>query len=309
MHYPMFDEQARSRSIPGRLRSDLREQSDRTTSFNLFTLVDVGQGTPDIYFLADEIVAAKPDIVLLTFNPAYTGDAWRTVVSHPEVSGWLGFSRLFHALVLPLERVGVTIDRLLMYNAFVTLGATEPWRWVRAQQARVGAAWEWADLRMYGLLYSPDQLEVQHAERISSLRRENTLRGPGWGLQRHYGAILDGVETSNPILRLLASTVQRLTSRGITTVVFMLPLNVELLDDLGILDSDGLAHSVQSLREVVHGSGGLFWDLHQLLPAEGFRDAQGHFGYDKGVDGPLLIATELGRQIRIAVSSSLPAPD
>jgi hypothetical protein len=114
MHYPMFDEGARSRSIPGRLRSNLRGQSDRKTAFDLFTLVHVGQGMPDIYFLADAIVAAKPDIVLLTFNPAYTGEAWRTVVSHPELSGWLGFSRLFQASFLPLERVGVTFDRLLL---------------------------------------------------------------------------------------------------------------------------------------------------------------------------------------------------
>jgi hypothetical protein len=191
----------------------------------------------------------------------------------------------------------------------VALGATEPWRWVRAEQARVGAAWERVDVELSELVYSPDQLEIQRSERISSLRRENTRRGPGWGLKRHYGAILDGVETSHPILRLLAATVQRLTSRGITTVVIMLPLNVELLDDVGILDADGLDHSVQSLREVVRAGGGSFWDFHELLPAEGFRDAQGHFGYDRGVDGPLLIATEIGRRLRIAVSSSLPASD
>ena len=95
------------------------------------------------------------------------------------------------------------------------------------------------------------------------------------------------------MLRVLGATVDEFHRRGIPTLVFVVPANVEHWTKLGLHDAKGLEKTMDSVREIVTANGGRFLDLHATLPDSGFRDAPSHFVEGKDFDAGQLVARKL----------------
>jgi hypothetical protein len=106
--------------------------------------------------------------------------------------------------------------------------------------------------------------------------------------------VLVDLDPAHPVLAMLSGAIAHFSERGISTLVYVNPINVEHLVAVGIRPSDALARSLQSIETTVEQAGGKFADLHALLPDVAFRDAAGHFGGDV-VNGPALLAKTLAQ--------------
>lgn len=76
-------------------------------------------------------------------------------------------------------------------------------------------------------------------------------------------------------------------------LVYVVPVNVEHLQQVGPDSRHGLERTAETLRHIVEEEGAEFLDLHALLPDAGFRDPPGHFTYDGEIDGPMLVAQRI----------------
>lgn len=247
-----------------------------------------GMHPSDYYFLSGLIAEARPDQIVLAFNLAAIGDLWRVNHTRPELAGWIPPRRLHEAALLPLHWLGVSLDRLLLYFSIVQLGGDPLWRAVRLEQARIPHGYESAVRWIEG---SPQR-------GLSELRKlvvpgSNPTRMTPEALRRRYGPVLAGVEPDHPVLRMMGAAVSAYRSDGIRVIVYAIPTNVEYFARVGIDGEQGLRKSITNMRRAVEVNGGIFLDLHRLLPDRGFRDFAGHFTFEPPLDGPAMVARRL----------------
>ena len=84
-----------------------------------------------------------------------------------------------------------------------------------------------------------------------------------------YAAALAGAGPEHPVVRVLRATLELFASTGFHVLVYIVPINVEHLEALGLLDRAGLGRTLESVRQVVLASGASLLDLHHLLPDAG----------------------------------------
>lgn len=282
------------RGIPAQLRKRLRELPTGV-EIDLRTLAAPGLSAFDFYFLADTILAARPDRVVITFNPASASAGWRQYNRHPELAGWIEGTRLCDAVSLPIADVGVTIDRLFFYSTIVRLNMAPLWQATRSLQARAGAGWE--EIAPTGEHNLGDILKNrgQSAHRIKERMFESQ--------RLRYASVTSGLRPDDPTLRMLAATVRYFTERDVDVLVFAFPMNVSWLQSLGVSTGEDIARSMQTVAAVVEAENGQFLDLHAIVPRSGFADRAGHLGYADGVDGPAIVAESLMWPLYGSISS------
>lgn len=278
--------------LPDRLQIALDAALDgrrvRVTS-----LVILGQTTFDQYFLSEGIARAGPDAVVIGLHLAGFSDSWRTAFPKPEFAGWLPLRRAFEALRLPLHWVGLSADEMFWYMAIVGTGQADAWRALVREQVRVGQAARDADRWLAATVGADDQRREFHA--FASFER---LIAPGprftrTGAQSTYGPVLSGLPADHPVLETLGALVSSFSSRGIATLVAVMPANVEHLGKLGLLEGSALPRSLATIESVARRAGASFLDLHDSLPDAAFVDAAGHYRPPATFDGPGLVASRL----------------
>ncbi|MFP6640298.1 MAG: hypothetical protein VCC04_08645, partial [Myxococcota bacterium] len=76
-------------------------------------------------------------------------------------------------------------------------------------------------------------------------------------------------------------------------LVVVIPVNVELLQVLGVGTEEGTARTVAALSNTTESTGAESLDLHDLLPRESFADMIGHYSHTAAQDGPSMIAARI----------------
>jgi hypothetical protein len=284
------------RRIYERLYQQANRLAEGRPHIRVVNLGSHGASPFDYYFLADRIAEAGPDQVVIGFNLASMGPAWRQSLARPELGGFVRPGRLGEAFRMPLHWVGLNADELLFYRAIIGAGGYDPWRRLQQEQVRLGSAR--AKVESWVGERTGAHPEVAFQRALKRARRARDLTGganryKARALLRHYGPALAGADPDHPVLRVFAATVSLFERSGIRTLVYVVPLNVEHLDAVGIFDAAGMAKTLASLGAAVRKAGGRFVDLHDLFPDQGFRDAPGHFTVEGPIDGPAQVAAAL----------------
>ena len=124
--------------VPRRLARELaRSPSAHARSLRVVAFARPGLDPFAYYFLADEIIARRPDVVLLCINLTTLSPMWRDTVARPDVSGWVRAERLGEAAFMPLHWAHLTADQLLRNAAVVGLGGQGIWSEARRLQSQL----------------------------------------------------------------------------------------------------------------------------------------------------------------------------
>ena len=294
----------KGRTVPERLQQRL-DATTREGRFAVHSLAAPGMGPFDFYFVAERVARARPDQVILPINLTSFSAPWRHTFSRPQLAGLLPAGRVLEALGLPLDRIGLTADRLLLYFAIGRSGSLEEFHRFTREQALLGSARKtlaYAIGRRFG-----DDADERFA--VGALRYfgklwniEGRQRLTAAGTLHRLGPVLRGVEPDDASLRVLEATIRIYRDRDVDVLVYANPTNVEHMEEVGVLDAPpgrGLEQTVESIRQVSSRAGAHFLDLHALLADDRFRDGAGHLRVKEGgPDGPAELAAGIAPAIR-----------
>jgi hypothetical protein len=263
------------RTLDQAVERELRARSARPVAVGSFALL--GMNLSDHYFLAEPILAAGPELVVLPVNLAVFGTDWRRW-RRPWLAGWLPPARLGEAAVLPLDWAGLTFDRVLLYGLLVRSGLAPAWQRLRVEQARVVNATaslrrsaDGTDLRGAGPLPAGPADRLERAESLAIGGRPSRAF-----IQARYGSVLEGLARDARGLAFLTAAVAAYARAGAVPLVYAVPMNGADLTRQGVAWKEGVAASLGAIRRAALRGGGVFLDLHDLLPDREFRDASGH---------------------------------
>ena len=292
-----------ARGLNDRLGSTLAGVAPADSHLRVFSFANPGFTQFTQYFLSHRLADAGPDHVVIGFNLASLAESWRTG-DRPELAALLPMRFLGEALRLPTYWIGLSTDELLLYTTVAHLGVFETWLALTQQQARCVHAWgsaaEWVQAHS-GAPRGLDYLTLHlYQRRQQQLLPGSPERETEWLARWRYAAALAGVGPEHPVLRVLHATLEVFRAHGIPVLVYIVPLNVEHLEALGMLDRTGLGRSIESLRQVVAASGASLLDLHDLLPDAAYSDAGGHLNVDAPLDAPPIVAQRIAQAVLAA---------
>ena len=298
MHFPEG-----ALGLNNRLELALVEQAPEASHFRVISFASPGYTPFTQYFLSHRVADAGPDQVVLGFNLAALSPGWRKV-DRPELAALLPVSALAEALRLPLYWIGLSTDELLLYTLVAHWGGFETWLRLSQEQARCVRVWgslaEWLQARSgapNGLAYQTLFFFHRNLEQFLPVlpERETEMLA-----RMRYAAALAGAGPEHPELRALRATLEVFRAHRIPVLVYIIPMNVEHLEQLGLLDPAGLHRSIESVRSVVVPSGASLIDLHDLLPDAAFSDAKGHLGVGAPLDAPPIVAARIAQALLTA---------
>jgi hypothetical protein len=292
----------RKESVPIKLVKALGRSSG--TSADLHVLSWPALGPIAAYCLLDEILAVRPDIVVLEVNLRSVGARQLGAFGFPELAGYIRANRLPEAAFLPLSDAGITLDRLLMYRSLFALGAQKPWASLADRQARLVHVRDFVEDRIARATGGERALlGRQFAIAAWVYARDLT---PGRNRITKHAAlvklrpVLEGVPPEGTRLRVLSATLERLGAAGVPTVVWVPPVNLEHMGSLGF-SSDGLSRSAKSVGLVTKAAGASFVDLHGILGNDAFVDSGDHLTGDGSEDGARAVGDRLAREVSKAL--------
>ncbi len=284
----MMHGDAELQDVPRHLEQALaRLAPDR--QLRIAPLVWPGQTMLERYFMADALVSSGVHNVLIALNlVGLTPQAMRGWTAI-DLVGLLPPTRLAQTFALPLADVGIGLDQVVLHKAVSASGAFEPFRLLRRDQARAATFLERAQGR---LRTDPDArtplLTFMYLSRLESASDQS------------YSAALAGLERDHVGVQMLEASLRVYRERGARVVVFVDPIDLELLESRGFMNErarDGLRRTLATLAAVVRENGAELIDLHALLPRDGFDDRAGHLTFRAPVHGNRRLAEELAPRI------------
>jgi hypothetical protein len=284
-----------SHTVPGRLR-EILEESTSDATLNVVSIRNPGAGYTTYYFLADRIIEAGPDQIALEFNPGNMSAQWRSRWASVDYAAFLGWRRIPEALTLPLYKLGLTADRLLWTVACQELGGVGLWRRVAETQGRVTRLRDALHRRVAEAVGSEAEAKFKAITLELEMSRKYTpgmIRRRKPAYESSYREALAGVKPDDVAIRMLGATVRRFVNAGIPTLVYVAPINVEHMREVGALTGDGVVQSLAHLGVAVRAAGGTYADFHDLLSDAHFIDAAGHLTFEGEHNGGALFAREL----------------
>jgi hypothetical protein len=295
--------------LPQLLAESANRHSGGWLALRVYSIAHQGTGVFDYYYLTDEFIAAHPDLVIIPFNLASLSPRWGRAFSRPELSGWMSADRLVETLTLPVGSAGLTVDQALLYFALVHGGASDAWFWLDQLQLRVGQAREGVERWVAAKNRSGVSAEkrFERRQQLANWARTSLpgeLRYNALGMREQYGRALAGVDERNAQLRVLRATLGRLREAGIESLVYVVPVNHEHIERLGLANEAGLARTLGAIESTVRGQGAHFADLHALLPDALFRDAAGHFVHESE-NGPRWVTEALAPSVVAAARGAV----
>ena len=283
------------RKVPDRLQQRLKASVRASSPLQVFNLGTPGLGTHDYYFAAGEIARNEPSVLVIALNLACFSDAFIQRFKRPAFAALLSPSQVPEAVGLPIQDIGLTADRVLLY---VGLSARESifeiWRWLSRNQSAVQGSHQALAYRLDDAMGHAATASLDKALRWELMAQNNQLenRYDAVTTRNFFGIALDGRVGESDALVMLRAAVQALTDRGVPTLVYVGPVNREHMMEIGVWNEAGLKQSIQAIRQAMRDAGGELLDLHDILPDAGFRDGAGHYTV-RGVDGPALVADAL----------------
>lgn len=240
-----------------------------------------GGGAFSFYLMSEPIVEAAPALVVLSlnlrwFDPVVYGR------ERGDLAGWLPVGRFFEAAALPLHRIGLSPDEMLFMRGIVVSGAVDAWAWLRAEQVRVVEATR---------EFEPWLQEKLGARGGLSFRHEGE-----WEADAGSNPAVGGLRSNDPVLRMLGALLARIERAGIPFLVYVAPANLAYL--LSEPSALALDQTLDRIGAVVRSSGGVFLDLHDLLPTEAFADGLGHLRGAGEPDGAREVALRVAPVVR-----------
>jgi hypothetical protein len=289
-------------TLPARLETALHKYGELADGVTLHTLRIPGLTIAGMYFVSDEIIAAHPDQIVLALNLHGLNREAQRKFSRIEVAGWLRGQQFLEALGLPLFDTGLTTDRLLFYRTLVASGAAPSWRSVEQLQGRAFKLREALAERLDAQLGTRASADLQRGLALAHLGRftievAGRPRMSRESAQRNLAPVLRGVTAREPTLRVLAALLARFRRAHIPTLVYIEPINVEHVRQLGF-SLDGLSRSLRSIRRTVESAGAQLADLHAVLPDGAFRDEGDHYTFAGQPNGTFRLASQLASVLR-----------
>lgn len=281
-------------AIPPRLRAHIGAALGKAGLGNeqdvqLVPFVYSGLSQWSLYYIADRMVALRPDLAVIEFNLYNFGPFWRGR-ERKILAALLDLRRLPEVLTLPTSAAGLATDEWIFHNLLLNSGLLPRWHTIQREQARCAESyWSLAD-KAQQILGFPE-LAIRSQNRIFDLadkRQPDRKRAtPGYA-RLLLGKALTGVAEDDAALRVLDAAVRRFVSAGIDTLVFIPPYNVEHLKSLGLLEGAHYEDAIAHVGAVAERAGAKFLDLHAMFPDEYFRDFMDHLkesdqtkGHDK----------------------------
>ena len=300
----VLDMSRRPRSIPDQL-ADLLE-AERPARYYLRSVASPAFGVFSHYFLVDRVLAARPDVVVISVNLRWFSPTWGGV-DPPPIAGWLPARRWPEALALPVAAVGRSLDELAFYRALVAGGALLPWYRLQRDQQWVRAGWGALAERLQLLFGMPEGRAYlqSHGWHAMNLRVKDGRR-TRQDAMNVYAPVFAGLDPELPPLRALRALVSHLRDGGVAVILYIAPLNVEHLERLRVYDAAGAARAVARVHDIAEGLGAGFVDLHALLPDSAFADHNDHLQVDGPIDGASRVARRL---LPLVLERSPPALD
>jgi hypothetical protein len=299
------------RQVPDAIEDELNAIAEPASRIHALSLAISGVASFDYYFLADEIIAAKPDGIVFSFNLDTLSDTWRQSYSRPELAGLVRPRRILQSLGLPLWTLGLTTDRFLFSVAVVQGGGYEAWNGLLHEQARSGrartAVRDYFDAALGGQA-GVDFKEAADSALLAEILVPGYKRFKPAGAELHYRGAMQGIPDNHPVLRAFDECLATFAAAGIPVFVYLTPTNVEFLASVGVFDPDGLGRTIGQIEAVARRHDADFVDLHDLLPDAAFRDATGHFTTDAPIDGPVAVARALAPSYLDHIRAHYPAP-
>jgi len=277
---------AKKLALPERLAQHLATV-EREPEVRIVPLRWGGLGPLEMFYLADKLAEAGADYVILSLNLQSLSPQWTYVMkARSALASWIAPARLPSALLLPLQAVGQSADKVLWLVALRAIGFDPPSRAIANLQSRAQLARE--------------RLGITIGHRGSSRQDPEA--------QRFYHTALfkaiSGIRPSNPPLRLLVAAITTLEKAGTRVMVVAMPVNLDHWHEYGALpDTRGIGETVATVREEVTAVGADFADLHQLLPGRAFRDTI-HLRFDEPDDGTQQAADALAPILAAALSEA-----
>jgi hypothetical protein len=156
--------------------------------------------------------------------------------------------------LLPLSDRQLSPARVLLAQALRFAGPEEAFYTAEGLRLMYGEAPSWAALGPPALPFVYDPREM------------DALKGYGVALSR-----------TQPAVEMLEATVRVVTESGRVALVVASPIPVEAMSTRPWYDAAALQGNIDVLRAAVEDAGGMFVDLHGLLPQSEFKDFGGHY--------------------------------
>ena len=269
-------------SLPFLLGQRLENWNPGGSPAKVYSMASPALGSISFHFLARDIIAARPDLIVWQVAFSHTNDYWLRGNTHHEFSGRLSMRDLIELSVLPIHQLDLSFDDLLAYKFLANPGMRPIWLSLIKEQSRVqraraafeqtlpgkgGKSPERLFTGIQGLNVLADQLvEVDGRPRYSS----------EWAVDR-LGEGLKGINPDHILLQILVKSLVLFREAEIPVVIYLSPINIEYLRSIEMVNANLLRTSIETYRSVANDHAAEFVDLHDVLPDASFRDAQGHF--------------------------------
>ncbi len=288
----------REHQVPVAVQNEINRITQGRSRIRVKSLAMAGTSVFDYYFLADVISRTDPELIVIPFNLSSPSHIYRAAFSRPELAGWTPTSRISEAMLLPINWIGLTADRLLLNRAIVGLGLFDMWLWLSEEQTRFSQARGRVEAQMdrHAERGRSPVDRFRAASRLFLFKRDNldnANRFSATHTEALYGVALRGLKVDHPALVFLAASIRAFADRGIDTFVYVTPANMDHIRNVGLENSEGMARSLWNLETVIRESGATFADLHRIFPDAMFRDQTGHLNFEGEFDGPRGLAGEL----------------
>jgi hypothetical protein len=270
----------KAKSIPESVETLTNQVLMGSPTVRVHNLSAPGLGPFDYYFLAPTIAERDPDLAIILINLGTFSDSWTQTFRRPELAGLIPLRSLSEALGLPLYRVGVTTDSMLLHGLVTKIGALDAWHSMRQQQTRFnrarGEVRDGIDNALAGGVQKQFILaRMSHFDAVYNLPDRKRLSVAG--MQSRYGSALEGIAGDDPSLEMLAATLRIFHEAGVPTLLYINPINIEHAQSLGLHQEAKLQRTTDSIATVARDHDARLVDLHDRFSDDHFRDAAGHF--------------------------------
>lgn len=299
-----------AKTVPDEITRTVAGLSDPSSRPGVHALAWPGIGPIAEYCVIDEIIAVRPDLVVLEVNLRSVGTGPLGAVGYPEFAGFIPEDRLLEAGGLPLSDAGITFDRMLTYHAIVAAGRERDWFYFADRQARVlhvrDAFEEWLEFET-GRTELADRKVILGLTAYANVLLPGRNRAQREAAEKSLRGAIDGVSRNSARLRVLGALLRRIHDAGVPALVWVAPVNLEHLKYLNV-PLDGLDRSAEAVRAIAAANGASFLDLHWALPDRAFIDSGDHVTFEEPVDGTAMLGGRIGREVARALGDRVRAP-
>lgn len=289
--------------LPDRVESLANHRKREESQVSVHTLSWPAWGVIGEYCMADEIIRAKPDLIVLELNLRTLESGSLGAFAYPELAGWIRSPRLLEASNLPLLDAGITLNRLLLYRLLITSRLEDAWVGLLDRQARLLHSRElledWVETKTGITTVAVRQVSAA-ASTYHRLLVPGKMRAQRAHVDTMLGAVLGGIDAHNGRLEVLEALLRTFRRADIPVLVWVSPVNVQHMRSIG-LSMDGLDKSLAVVQALVEKAGAHFLDLHAALTDPAFRDSGDHYTLDGEPDGTAILAARLASAIQRAV--------